>query len=287
MRSYLVTFGVGEKFEKGQKRLVKSALKKGGIDESIEWGHNKFIKTDFYAANRKLFSNGYGKKCGWGWKPYIILRRLNKINDGDFVVYHDSGFKACNHHYVFLENIQPLLRWCETYNSGIIPAQYFFKSNCINRMVTKRDCFVLMNCDEPKYWDCYQVSAAWSIWQKNRLSLRIVNQWFEYCKDERINTEMPNACGLPNLEGYRDHWGDQSVMTNLILREGLKCYPLNSFYHKAVEEYHEKSNRLFGKIKSVLYSRRTNTFMLEPWRNINVFIAAARYQFDAERRKTT
>ena len=44
----------------------------------------------FYKENKEILDNpvvnGY-----WAWKPYIILNAMNRLNDGDIVLYADCG----------------------------------------------------------------------------------------------------------------------------------------------------------------------------------------------------
>jgi len=60
-----------------------------------------------------------------------------------------------------------------------------------------------MNKDSEKYWNANQIWTPVMGFSKNESNL--VNDYLEYCKDPRIVTELPNECGLSNLDGFREH----------------------------------------------------------------------------------
>ena len=48
-------------------------------------------------------------------------------------------------------------------------------------------------------------------------------------RDARILCDGPNVCGLPNLDGFRDHRHDQSILTILAIKHGIKTHPSPKF----------------------------------------------------------
>ena len=83
------------------------------------------------------------------------------------------------------------------------------------KMYTKRDCFILMKCDNEKYWESIQVEAGIIVVKKTEYSIKIVDEWLEWCKNENILTDIPNICGKDNFSCFIDHRHDQSVLSNL------------------------------------------------------------------------
>ena len=217
----LVTYAQGRRFEQGQRALTDTALSVGGLDYAVSWNRNKLMRTHFYEENRAILDQRRGAGY-WAWKPYIILDQLRRIREGDIVVYYDSGR---NGRYQFRSSLDPLLNWCLDHSHGVLPGVW---TPHVNRRWTKRDCFVYMGCDGEKYWNDRQVQATFSVWQRNELALRFVEAWCDFCTDARIVTDAPNTCGLPNLRGFKDHRHDQSVLTNLVIRDGLTCYGIPS-----------------------------------------------------------
>ena len=171
------------------------------------------IPEDFINENREVYSHhrGFGF---WIWKPYIILDYLNNhCEEGDIVIYCDSGD-------VFNKDlVDVILKDLEDENTYLCAPT---SSHFSHTAYTRRDCFVFMDCDEPKYHSANQVLASIMAWKNCKESKDFLEEWLNYCKNKFINTDEPNISGLPNFGNFIDHRHDQSIYTNLIIKKGLK-----------------------------------------------------------------
>ena len=87
-----------DKYIKSRERIKKEA-------ESLNLFDNCIVETDKTILNdtefKETLENDYFKKVFesvkgggyWIWKPYIIHKHLSKLNDGDILIYADSGCK--------------------------------------------------------------------------------------------------------------------------------------------------------------------------------------------------
>jgi hypothetical protein len=89
-----------------------------------------------------------------------------------------------------------------------------------NKDYTKRDCFILMGCDEADYWNSNQLEAGVQVWKKTEQSANIVTDWMKYCLDPRIIKDDPSTLG-EEMSSFNAHRNDQSILTNIAIREGL------------------------------------------------------------------
>ena len=138
-------------------------------------------------------------------------------NPRDTIIYCDVG-KASP--IMFTALITPLVEWCYRHG-GILPGTYIPD---LQGHYTKRDCFHLMGCDEPRFWQSRQVLATWSIWHGSPAA-DFVAEWLAYCRDRRCLTDDPSECRLPELPGFVGHRHDQSILTNLCTKDGIDAYP--------------------------------------------------------------
>jgi hypothetical protein len=193
-----------EKYKKPRKALLNLAKKSEIFQKIFEYDRNWLEKTEFYKENIEILDPN-SKGDGWClWKPYIILKTLGEIEEGEILLYMDStdtfspGIKS------FLEShfIENDILLCEMGESP-------------NKNYTKRDTFHYMECDSEEYWNSIQLEAGIIGIRKNRKNLEIIKEYLEYCKDERIIKSGPNVSGKENLPGYVDHRYDQSVLTNI------------------------------------------------------------------------
>jgi hypothetical protein len=220
-RTLLVTFAT-EDFASQREVLLESALRSGQFEDVIAWDESR-LRSDPSLPGAPLLNHERGVGY-WSWKPHIILDALESVDEGDVVVYTDVGRYRGG--YTVSRDISPLVSFCERHD-GIFPGVVVPNFGPNSRW-TRRDCFVLMDCDEPYFWDHPQVQATFSIWLKTEHSLRFLSEWRTYCADVRIVGDGPNTCGLPNLPGFVDHRHDQSIVTNLALRRGVTPFVIDS-----------------------------------------------------------
>jgi len=207
----VLTFSKGN-FKQSQEKL-KSHLISIGINNLINYSDSDLPKN-FIDEFHDLFEQkrGYGY---WIWKPFIILKELNKLADDEILIYIDSTDQPSN---LFFEILNNHLSKEEIYlvNRGYKNGEW-----------TKRDCFIMMDCDNKKYHNSIQLEAGVLGLKKTDNNIKLITEWFEFCKNRNILTDLPNVCGLENLEGFKDHRHDQSILTNLSIKYGLKSYKLN------------------------------------------------------------
>jgi len=187
--------------------------------EGIKWGmdecraHNMtHIDSDFYQKNEKIFSEHRGGGY-WLWKPYIILKTLESLEDGDVVVYTDSGS-------YFVDSVEPLIKVALEEPRGII--LFWLCGEHGTSMWTKADAFVLMDCETEACRTGTMMNAAFIVMRKGPDAIDFVKKYLEYAQDDRIITDKPNTQGVPNFPSYRDHRHDQSILSLLAIKEGIK-----------------------------------------------------------------
>lgn len=216
-KTVLISYST-ENYKKFQLRLNENAKFLNCFDEIISYDDFFIKKTNFY----KTYENILNCKRGagyWLWKPFILLETLNNFNEGDLIIYLDSQHIIHNRDIINFINENLDNGVFLTKNDGI---------NGLNKKYTKRDCFVLMNCDEEYYWNTEQVEAGQIAFKVSNFSKFIIKEWLKYCQNENIITDLPNICGKDNFPEFVDHRHDQSILTNLILKYGfLRRIPLS------------------------------------------------------------
>ena len=206
----LISFA-DKKYFRSQKILKQSALQYG-VDKVYSY-NDVWLKSQkhFYEVNKKILNKHRGAGF-WLWKPFIILERLTKMEDGDILLYVDSGSR-------FVHDISPIINIVR--KSGIA---LFSNDNHKNSTWTKRDCFYYMNCDTEEYHNGYQIAACYLALQKNSTNIKLVSDWLRFACDERILTDDSNVCGLPNFEDFKDHRHDQSILSLLAIKNKIEIF---------------------------------------------------------------
>lgn len=204
----ILTFSKGS-FSDSQIRL-KQHLDKIGIHNVIQLNDSD-LSDDFKIDHSDIlqFRRGYGYCI---WKPFIILNELEKIEDDEILFYIDSS------------DIPELPLFDFILNHFNNNTYLFFNRGYNHGEWTKRDTFVIMNCDTPEYHNAVQLEAGDICLMKNDFNLNLVKEWFNNCKNINSLTEIPNICGLPNLPTFHEHRYDQSILTNIIIKNNIISY---------------------------------------------------------------
>lgn len=201
-----------------QQKYSQSFIKFNNFDE-IYLCNEKNIKQEYVAKHANIFHKKEGTFQGvrasfWIWKPYLIFRALNeKLNEGDILMYADCTIEQINP----LDEIFKLLD-----KQSILPMILDSEDDCDERLQTKRDAFILMNCDEEKYFKTI-FNASHMFFKKDKTSLSFVKEWIKFAEDERIITDMPNTLGKPDhIPLPHGHRHDQSIYSLLVKKYELK-----------------------------------------------------------------
>lgn len=199
-----------KKYYNSQKNNSKSGLEIGGFDKVYQYSYDD-IDEKFKTENKKILSENRGAGY-WLWKPYFILKTLEKIKDDDIIFYCDSG---CS----FVDNFNKtdLFDLCFNDEKGLI----LFDAHYMNKDYTKKDCFYYMNCDEEKYTNGSQLVASFQLVRKTDFTINFYKEHIKYAKDYRIITDVPNECGLENYGSFLDHRHDQSILSLLAIKHNL------------------------------------------------------------------
>ena len=208
MKINLVTYS-NDKYKKQQQKLASQA--KLVFDGVYVYGEKWLRKTNFYKKNKNILDEPRGAGY-WLWKPYIILETFKQIDEGDVVLYIDSSDTFKDNVVTFLTNFFKSSEKELILTSGAFPQKDW----------TKRDCFILMDCDSSEYHNVIQLEAGILCFRKSAKTTELLQEWLEFCQNENILTDIKNIKG-DNYENFKDHRHDQSVLTNLSVKYKLQA----------------------------------------------------------------
>jgi hypothetical protein len=214
---YLVSYA-SPKYEPYRQQLNGSALA-FGIEKTLPYKPEDLNGTEFYRKNKGILASPKGAGY-WLWKPYIILDAMSKAEEDAILIYSDAD-------NMFHSAAEPLAELCQA-QGGMI----FFKTmSYINRSWTKRDCFVLMDCDAPAYWNADHLWAGLAVFVNNARSQAFVKEWLSYCVNPNIIGDQENGTGLGNFPEFIEHRYDQSVLSLLAVKHGIPSFRDLQFQH--------------------------------------------------------
>ena len=200
------------RYKKAQKLNSQTALLHG-VDRVVEYSPQD-MDVSFYNSNKKILmcqrGNGY-----WLWKPYYINRTLMGMNDGDYLVYADSGS-------YYVNDVNLLIKCMKKEGSDIMV--FSLGNRNLERIWSKRDAFIIMGCDTKEYTDTPQRLATFIVVKKTEFSCTFINEWLSYAQDMRVITDQQNCMGKENYVDFIENRHDQTVLSLLSKKYRLKCF---------------------------------------------------------------
>lgn len=212
MKTVFITYANHE-YVRRQRRCAYTALRKGSVDYCIQY-RPADISQDFYTKNKFILDQPIGAGY-WIWKPYIILKTMSELDDGDAIIYCDSGSRI-------KQSFAPIIDLCLKQTDGVLGFEV--GDGFIERHWTKRDAFVLTGNDEEKFWNSNQLRGGTSIYIKNHNSLIFVTKWLNLVTDYKLVSNEPSEYEEGEFSDFQAHRNDQSLFSLLYKSSGYQSY---------------------------------------------------------------
>ena len=215
-----ICFYTNKKYRYIESTLIENLTTKG-FDKIFNYRSEDVKNGDFYNENKDLLELERGDGY-WLWKPKIILESMDKMEYGDVIFYMDAGDSVS-------DKIFDLSK--EYFKNN----DYYF-TNWDNKRKpqiqhTKRDCFILMDCDNEIYHNTRQIEAGFIAFKKTKEMINLLNEYLFFCKNKYIVSDHESVFG-PEYDQWELHRHDQSILTNLIVKHNLSCS--NVFFNHVI-----------------------------------------------------
>jgi len=219
IKKKFITFGgPTQRFHNTVIRICEEARQLDFFDEIQGFTEQDLIKDqEFWQQNGQFIihnARGFGY---WIWKSHIINKELEKMNEGDILIYADAGCEINkNGKKRFMEYIDMLHN--NVYNYGLISFVLPFQE----RQFTKKMIFEYFqhvenytNIEELK--DKKQCMATVIIIKKNKHSSHIIKKWSEITKYHLLINDI-----ITNNEDeiFKENRHDQSIYSILVNNYG-------------------------------------------------------------------
>lgn len=181
------------------------------------WSPRELQATPFFREHRGILEASRGAGY-WLWKPYIIRESLQALPEGDILVYLDVGA-------MIVADPSPLFRICQDVEILLFAGHHEGTAGLPYQCGhwTKRDCFVLMGCDEPRYHQAPMADASMVVIRNGSYGRRFIDEWLTFASRAEIITDVDSSTG-PELPDFVDHRHDQSILSLLAVRHGLPLF---------------------------------------------------------------
>tara|TARA_A100001015_G_C15010408_1_gene722799 strand:+ start:181 stop:1485 length:1305 start_codon:yes stop_codon:yes gene_type:complete len=211
-----LTFGAGDNFISASQRLASQACRTGIFHEINTYtGQDLKNMPDFWKQHGKFITENK-RMFGYGiWKPYLVLKTMEKLQDGDSLFYADSGCEFDLDCENVKANYEILTQRMELHTV------YVNATNCNHdRQMNKMDLVDFLDMTHhPGFLEDYQIQATTFLIVKNNRTIDFVKQWYEVCCNYHMIDDTSSV--LPNIPEYNEHRHDQSVFSLLMKKMNL------------------------------------------------------------------
>ncbi len=205
-KKYFINFSHNG-FYQSQQHALESAKKFGF--ETIGYTM-KDIDEQFRLKNSQILSQPKGAGY-WLWKPYIILKTLERMNDGDYLIYMDSGA-------FFIKSPNDYLRMIN--HKGVLAFSMSFHKQST---WCKKDCFEHIFGNQNDFHDLSQILASYVFIKKTDTSVEFVKKWLEVCQLQNIIDDSESIS--PNYTDFKEHRHDQAIYSLLVYKYDIMYIP--------------------------------------------------------------
>lgn len=231
-------------YEKARSFNSRTA-RKYGADKVIEYSLED-MDTAFAEKNKEILQQKRGSGY-WLWKPYFINRAIESCNEGDWILYSDSGM-------IYRKDIGKYVNELQCRGVEMLSRTTKFQE----RQFTKRDVFIELNCDVPEYTDTLQRAAGVIIIRNTERTREIISEWLMIAQNKHLITDEKCIYGK-NYKEFIDHRHDQSLFSILCKKHHVYCNKdvfldiVMPFHSRALLLYHHsnKGNYIMAYLDSV------------------------------------
>ena len=241
MKKYFITFGAGKNFISAGERLIKQVKLTNYFDELILYT-DEDLKNDkkFWKKHSEFILNskrGYGY---WIWKSFIIRKTMKNMNNGDILMYLDSGCEIAEPKQLLIPNFFEFVKEDKIIGS---PAR-------IEKLWVKKDLITYLNVTDDEYLNTYQRQAGAVMYFICNETRNLVNLWYRICGNYHMIDDSKSI--EPNFSYFKEHRHDQSIFSLL-----TKKY--NIYSDKNIEDcvYYIRNRKGASKVKNICNNARS------------------------------
>jgi len=253
VQKILLSFASG-KYLMGQEYLIESGRPYFTAHASYR---PEFLNPGFRRQHQEILSQKKGAGY-WLWKPEIIRETLERVEEGDFVFYVDSG-------NLIVGDPRPLFDLCARDARGVLLFDNRDGSQdgtpWRNQGWTKADCYLRMGCEGEKFRQGLKVNGSYILVRKCPSACAFVEEYLRWCQTDDLITDAPSRLA-PEPPDFRMHRHDQSILSLLAIRDGI---PIARDPSEWGNRYAVRVNPGYGQVfrhhRSLLHAHKDNLLL--------------------------
>ena len=204
MNINFITFGSHNNYIDAGKRLLKQASELNLFTQTILYTPDDLKKNiDFWDTHNNFINNN---KRGYGymlWKPFLIKKTMENMNEGDILLYLDCG---CELDYQKKNNLINIFDIVKT-------NKLLYTITHIEKDWNKMDLIINLDMNKENDLNTQQRQTGAICFLVCAETINLVNEWYKIGSEYHNIDDSPSI--LKNLKGFCEHRHDQSIFSLL------------------------------------------------------------------------
>ena len=220
MKKLLITFGSHDNYIDAGRRLIKQA-KSTDIFTNLSLYTLDDLKNDndFWNKHHKFITENK-RGCGyWIWKPYLIKKNMENMNNGDILLYIDCGCEINKKEKDYLLQCIEKVKTDKIIGTIAKTNKIFGTEIEIEKKWNKKDLIEKLGMNNTNFIDSPQRQATVILFLVCDETRALVNKWYELCCDYHNVDDSPSI--IPNYPSFKEHRHDQSIFSLLTKKYNL------------------------------------------------------------------
>lgn len=201
---YFLTFGAGGQNYYDAVNRITEEIRQLQIFHPIKSYTDVDLDDEFTSRHAQFIKNnkrGYGY---WLWKPYLIMKTLEEMQDNEIMLYLDAGCEVRND----VQGMMGLIEQCKKEEIVYSLTGHDEKSH------TKMDLILALGMNTTEYKDGPQYQATAIFLKKTPKIVELVKEWYSLGCNYHFIDDSPSVA--PNDIHFIEHRHDQSTFSLLV-----------------------------------------------------------------------
>jgi len=227
---YFQSFG-NSNYYGALERIKNQAIRFGVFDKLFIYNDNHLKYDRHFWGNHGSFIVKNPRFYGYAiWKPYLMLKTFESMNDGDILLYCDAGCE------LNVKGKQRFLEYIDIVNSND-KSILCFQLEHIEKRWNKMDLIHKLNAHD--LINARQILSGISFWKKTEKTIRFLREWYDLSCNYHLIDDSPSI--LKNDPVFCEHRHDQSVFSLLCKKYGANVLDDETYYadwpkHKYIDK---------------------------------------------------
>jgi len=212
-RTAFLTFGGGKTWPEAARRLQKQAAATGVFSDVFGETSDAFFADNPDFARHKSFIESNARGWGyWIWKPYLILKYMDRLEAGDIIFYLDAGCEILPENRAGFE---PLLRHIVSNGNAffdysryaVFNLAFWSKQDLLDQLQQEFGSVDWLRT--PKIW-----AGGFGL-MKSDENIAFLRDWLRLATQDDYHLVDDTPSRSPQMYTFFEHRHDQSILSGL------------------------------------------------------------------------